>query len=408
MSSVRLAVISDLHADGSDTGFSYISTEPPTARANQHPLIDLFKLDITADYLIVPGDVTNRADHAGLSYAWRRLHQLANHLKARLISIPGNHDVVTHSHAEDRREMLKNLLPTFPTGDPRADDDFWRRGWMLLDESDHRLLLLDSTIGFPRFPQGVDSETEEFREYLKSIDRGSLTTTVEDDLENLLDQLNGSKINILLVHHHPQEHQLQEYLQDEYGPMFRGGRLLDTVSNHPAKGRWIVIHGHKHVPQLVNAVSVTSNGPLVLCAASAGARLWPPVNTITRNQIHILTATDDEVEGTESLRGTVESYTWGFGKGWYFSDRQGSGLPPHSGFGCAQDFRVIASRIENEMTTGNKKFIDFDALVQRVPQIPYLLPRDFDFLEDALEEKGFEFRRSRAGRLTELIRKVSE
>lgn len=410
MTRIRIAVISDIHAEDSGGQWTHVLSEPPEPLRNRHPLRDLPDLiherSISADYLVVPGDVANRADAGGLAYAWRRLHGIAHQLGAKLIAAPGNHDVVTRTYIEDPRAMLKNLLPTFPSGNPSLDDVFWRDGWCAIEHDDHRLLLLDSTVGFPAFPTDVDEDSDEWRLYLDSLDRGSITPEIELAVDEYLRRLTQAKINIAVIHHHPQEHQLKEHLKDSYGPMRRGSELVDIFSRHPRAGRWIIIHGHKHIPQLVNAVSTTSNGPLVLCAGSAGAKLWPPINTITRNQFHILTANNDLLELVSSLCGKIDTYTWGYGDGWNYSERRGSGLPARSGFGCAEDYRSITQKIVRVMNPDQLQFMPFDQLENYVPQLPYLLPIDLGYLEDELGDEGFRFDRDRTDNIVQISRIV--
>jgi hypothetical protein len=407
----RFAVVSDIHAGDERSDWTYVKIEPPVARRHRHPLCDLQLIidqdGIRCDYLIVPGDIANQADPKGLNYAWRRLHEIADQLGARILSAPGNHDVITHDAAADPREMLKSLLPSFPTGDVDLDSEFWAKGWCSIEEPEHRILILDSTSGFPVYPVGVDKASPEWDEYKRQIDRGSITESIENEIEGYIAGLSERKINVALIHHHPQEHQLRDYLQDEYGPMFRGGSLLELFSKYPQGGRWIIIHGHKHIPQLVNAISSSSNGPLILCAASLGAQLWSPVNTVTRNQFHVLSVSNETIPGVGSICGTVESFTWGYGDGWSRSERRGSGLPGRGGFGCTIDSATLSQQIVTLMDEASLEFMPYPNLLARVPHLPYQLPRDFESLEDDLERVGFNFDRDRHDRITQLSRKVS-
>ncbi|WP_076111413.1 MULTISPECIES: metallophosphoesterase family protein [Mycolicibacterium] len=412
MTTLKIAIVSDVHADEQENRWTRIGCEPPNANRNQHPLSDLqYVVDsesLRCDYLVVPGDITNQANAFGLSYAWRRLNELATALDARLLAVPGNHDIVTRAPTRDRSLGLKNLIPGFPLPEAEMHSSFWENGWFLVDEPDHRILLLDSTLGFPEFPESVDEESPAFAEYLTAVERGSITERVEGEVRDRLRSLDELKLNIAVVHHHPQEHQNHQYMQDSYGPMHRGTDLLDILSSNPRSGRWIVIHGHKHIPQLVHATTSTSNGPLILCSGSLGAKLWEPIDSVTRNQFHMLTATSDPAStNTSSLRGSVETFTWGFGVGWYRSDQTGSGLPPYGGFGCSDDFRSIAAQIKEVMASENLYFIGYAELIAKVPQLPFILPADIDFLEDFLDQDGYQFRRDRKRRIVQLVRAVT-
>lgn len=407
MTTIRIAVASDLHAFDVASQDSHVVIEPPSARPNQQPLSDLVAFvsnnSISADLLFVPGDIANHANTPGLSYGWRRLHELASAMGAQLLAVPGNHDVVTHEPVADPRAPLKNLVPTFPSGEAVGDDAFWEQGWLLLEYPEHRVLLLDSTRGFPPYPVGAPRNSKRWRKYLRSLDRGSFSRSIEDELETIFKDLTP-KLNLAMVHHHPMEHQMREHLQDEYGPMKRGSDLIDLLSRHPDAGRWILIHGHKHIPQLSHAIGATANGPLLLCAASVGGKLWSPINTVTRNQFHLLTAENDPIPGTSSIRGTVENYTWGFGQGWIESERMGAGLPANTGFGCSEDFRSVADRLVDLMETEDLEFISIASLLRRTPYLPHILPADFSYLEIELEKRGFGFDRNRLHKITQLTR----
>ncbi|MBX3104001.1 MAG: metallophosphoesterase [Cryobacterium sp.] len=411
MTTLTLAVLSDIHAGervGDDT---HVITEPPRARPRLQPLNDLVSFfdeqQLEVDYLVVPGDISNRADAVGLQYGWRKLHALSAQLGAPLLAVPGNHDVITHRPSLDSREMLKNLLPTFPAGLASLDDEFWGQGWTSVEKSDHRFVLFDSTFGYPDFPTGGTTDEDAYAVYLEELNRGSFPVSVEDSLEAYL-RTAEPKLNIAVLHHHPQEHQLNAYLRDPYGPMRRGGELIDLLSRHPELGRWLVIHGHKHIPQLSNATSATSNGPTILCAASTGAKMWSPIDTVTRNQFHVIKVSNEPGQVGGSLQGIVASYMWGYGAGWQVAERRGAGLPASSGFGYSGDFRLLGAKIAEYMDDRGLQFSSYGDLLAVAPELPYQLPLDFEYLEGDLERRGFKFSRDREDRLMQLARSGGE
>lgn len=121
MSILRVAVASDMHADGAldEPSDSYVRTEPPERLAYSNPLRDLIrfvaaKKMMRADVLLCPGDMTNRSDDLGKMYVWRALNELAEALGAeKLYAAPGNHDLETHTPVPDPAAVLKNLTLVF-------------------------------------------------------------------------------------------------------------------------------------------------------------------------------------------------------------------------------------------------------------------------------------------------------
>jgi predicted phosphodiesterase len=407
--SIRIAVVSDIHASELDGDDSYVASQPNDLQRGTEPLRDLLRYvrthEIKADYLMCPGDIANKADAIGLAHGWRQLHLLARELGAALIAAPGNHDIITHAESADSRAHLKQLLPSFPSGNIDADELFWRDGWLLHEEPDHRILVIDSTSEFPRYPITGTSDPSIWAPYSEAIERGSFPTHLAPQLDDLFDAL-APKINIALVHHHPQEHQLKRHLKDGYGPMRDGDSLIDLLSRHPEMGRWLVIHGHKHIPQLSAATGTTSNGPLMLCAASLGAKLWAPVNTVARNQFHLLTVSNQEPDIIGAVRGIVDSYHWGFGEGWQRSERRGAGLPASSGFGHGGDFRETVQRVRLSIEDTGAQYISYSDILASTPELPYMPPADFDLVEAELDRLGYEFARGRDDRIMQLFRRA--
>ncbi|MGW9264983.1 metallophosphoesterase family protein [Gordonia terrae] len=412
MAKLSIAIVSDIHADERDGAFTHVVPEPPLPRRGMHPLRDLIRVlqseNIKSDYLVAPGDIANQADATGLIYGWRSLNQIADVLEAKLIAVPGNHDIITHSNEDDPRKLLKNLLPAFPVQDRlELVDKFWEDGWSLLDEDDHRFLLIDSTRTFPSIPVSPPDDSEEWVAYRKAIERGGISNATLAELELLFDTMAGDKLNIAVVHHHPQEHQMRSSLQDNYGPMERGGELLELLSSNAKCGRWMVIHGHKHVPQLVDSIGVTSNGPIVLCAGTVGAKLWPEISTVTRNQFHLMEICNDFSPGVGRLHGAIRTLTWGSGEGWYRTERQGAGLPAVGGFGCITSLDDLTKKITSFMEDESLAFISYRALVEHVPELPFQLPGHFESIQMSLETRGYEFSRNRRHEITQLSKVVT-
>ncbi|GAA1463024.1 hypothetical protein GCM10009619_39720 [Williamsia maris] len=407
-----MAVISDLHADeGVESRHTRILSDATDYAMGVDPLVDLLAFvesaELRVDYVLAPGDVANQGNAVGLPYAWRRLNDVATKLGADVIGTPGNHDVTTHQPTADIARALKALTPSFPVRDQRSSDFFWDRGYLLLDREDHRILVIDSTKGFPHHPDKFDSDAARV-DYYSAIDRGYFLESVEKQIRDDLALCNGNKVNIALVHHHPVEHQLRTYLQDSYGPMHRGGELVKLLTETPTLGRWVVVHGHKHIPLLSRSTAVSAEGPLILCAGSLGAKMWEPVANVTKNQFHILDASNLYVPGAGTIRGVVESYTWSYGIGWTVSDRLGSGLPAVGGFGCTKDpdelMREIASLFSEGRGRTNFLYAD---IVRQLPELQFQLPLDQEALEKKLEDNyDIIFTRDRQNRIYNISKRV--
>lgn len=408
MSTLRLFVISDAHVDSRPGQKDSYANTTAHVGDGQSPLHDLHKLAealaTNVDFVINAGDLGNRADEVGLAFGWRQLTDLASQLGADLLAVPGNHDVVTRRASALPRSAVRDLQPEMPTVDVAKNLAFWEKGWVIHETSEARFLLIDSTFGFPSFPIHAAEDSKEMEEYLDLLNRGVFSEEMQLQIFEAL-QGKPSKLNVAVLHHHPVEHQQRGYLQDSYGPMVRGSELIHLLSSNPELGRWFVIHGHKHLPQLVTASSSTSNGPFMLCAASASAVLWAPVISVARNQVHLVELTDEDPQFPQSLRGTVQSWSWGFGIGWTEPTSMGVELPHMTGFGSNDDFRITAHRIEEVLDSAGEPHLGWSDVVTKVPTLPYMSPWDQKYLVDYLDKVGIRVLLSRSGVIEQFVRK---
>lgn len=407
---VRFAVLSDIHADTTVNRDTYVSAEPPPSTPRQQPMADLLGFiesrdDLKVDSVLCPGDLSNKSSDQGKLYGWSMLQRIAAALDAEsVIATPGNHDIETHRHVPDPAAILKTLAPSYPTGVPAVDAGFWARGFALVESEHYRVLTLNSCYNFPVHP-GTFGDDEEERRYKAALDKGSFSEQMQTELTTVLAGLDEKAVNILLCHHHPLEHQLSEFFKDTYGPMDRGGELVDMLDHATNCGRWTVVHGHKHVPQL-SVAGYSANSPILFCSASLGGQLWHPIVTVTRNQFHILEFEIDRAPRLARTRGTIRSFMWGYGAGWKAAQDM-SGLPARCGFGMIHDHRDLADRVVTFMRDNALEFVRWEALSIEVPELRYQGPRDMELFDEHLSVLGYTLQRDRHGNLLEVAREVS-
>jgi metallophosphoesterase superfamily enzyme len=390
---LRVAIMSDIHADRKENADTYVCEEPATPRPGFHPLSDLMSYlgqpssTLRADVLLCPGDIANKSSTSSKQYAWNKLNEVGHQLQVdHVFASPGNHDVETRTPGVDPTADLRNLAPSYPTRIPILDKHFWEHGYSVYEDAVYRVVNVNTCAGFPAHP-GSGATDDELEAYYQKLNRGSFPETTELKLREELQKMSHRSVNILLCHHHPLEHQLLARFQDGYGPMSRGGDLIKLLDENADAGRWIIIHGHKHVPQLT-ASGYSANAPVVLCAASVGGKLWHPVVTVTRNQFHIVEFELDDQQGLPSLRGTIDSFVWGYAKGWYRPNKD-SGLPARCGFGVQYDHRTLARQVIQHVTSQALEFQPWPRILKAVPTLRYQGPRDLELFETALGVEGW-------------------
>ena len=191
---------------------------------------------LSADLLLCPGDLGDKASIEGIKYAWQAVHRIGNKLKCQLVAgTAGNHDLDSRGikTPPDPKEVLQALAPPFPLPDQTKNDQYWSRQYAIITTDVFRLVVLNSS-GF----HGTQ---------IKEIEHGRISDSTLNWLQEELATGSPQPINLLLCHHHPQS--LSELKLGEKDVMQNGQLLLDLLGSGD-HGRWLVIHGHKHYPKL--------------------------------------------------------------------------------------------------------------------------------------------------------------
>jgi hypothetical protein len=322
---------------------------------------------ITADILLCPGDFANSACALSLPKAWNAINAVGKKLNADLIvGTVGNHDVDSrHLHnSYDPIESLKLLIPRFPIDDRALTNQFWSEHFFVKTTEQMQLVVLNSSAYHA-------TEAE--------VKHGRIT---QQTINLLKETLTSRTINILMCHHNPQKH--SELLLGENDEI-RGGQLLLDLVSKPGRGSWLVVHGHKHHPKITYCAGGAGSA-VVFSAGSAASTLYPELQTATNNQFYIIELDDNAIR-QNGLVGRFESWDWHQGYGWQIAD-SGKGLPAKGGFGHRENPIRFAHRIAAAISGKKQNFLNRIKLVQKFPEIQYVIPSDLESLARELETLG--------------------
>ncbi len=369
---LRIAVASDLHAyslvDGKPSP-SHFKVTVGEGEPGNNPISGLVRLvekeAMEADLLLCPGDLGHQAQQVAVQHAWSSLHRLSGVLgSARLITTAGNHDLDSRHLANDydALEFLKSLTPPFPFDDEGLNDKFWSRHFVVLEGENYRVVVLNSSAY-----HGAGG---------KEIEHGRIADLTLAKLREALEGVAPKAVNILLCHHHPQQH-----MEVDLGPydVMKNGQLLLDLLGSGRLGRWLVVHGHKHHPKLAYA-SGGGASSTVFSAGSLCASLYDKLQSVARNQFHLISIPLDAIP-TLGLVGVVESWDWASGEGWAPAGTA-SGLPSVCGFGFRVDPLLLADRIASKISGD---LANWDAIRSALPEVDYLIPQDFSAVRHALK-----------------------
>jgi hypothetical protein len=370
MPHLRLAIASDFHAHGeAKDSPSFLDLRETVDLPTHNPIEGLKRLiterNLQSEVLLCPGDLGHQASSLGIQYVWKELHKVGSQLGASLVTATaGNHDVDSRLKKTifDPGRILKGLVPPFPLPEPKWDR-YWARHYAIVDDPKYRLILLNSSAfhGYSSFEKN----------------HGRIDELGLSQLKQELETTAVRPINILLCHHHPQQHSELGLGADD---VMKNGQLLLDLLGCGKYGRWLVIHGHKHHPKITYA-SGGAASPVVLAAGSFASKLFLPVQTIARNQFYLLNFDLDEIE-RRGLVGRISSWDWAFGTGWIPAQGHTS-LPAEFGFGTRVDPLVLSNRIAQFLATSGP--LSWLQLVAQFEEVEFLLPQDFLLLEQQLE-----------------------
>ncbi|NVH75792.1 metallophosphoesterase [Paraburkholderia sp. JPY432] len=372
MKTVKFAILSDLHAaprssDPKKTEVKLYSDGDGFGR-HDNPLSSLHELiaqeQLKADFVVCPGDMTNRADPGALRFVWAQLHKLREMLGAKeVIATVGNHDVDSRGNEVGTipREALMRLIPRFPIAIPALADHFWAHGFYITTIDGVRFLVLNSSF---------------LHEHRSELDKGAVTGYTLELIRRELEQMPEAMLNVAVCHHHPHVHS-----ELGLGPdiMINGKELLDALSNH---GSWLVIHGHKHHPK-VEIAQGDFRQPVVLACGSFSGRIEGENATVSHNYFHMLEA------GTfgedHDLRGVIQSYSWTTGIGWQDYGTANKFFPSRVGFGSSTPPPQLAREVDRIM--GTRPFMSWAEVVASVPDLAHLLPRALKAVHEQLSSR---------------------
>lgn len=370
--SITLAVLSDLHAAPRTSDPKGIEiklySDGDTFALHENPLTSLHQLideeKLHADFVVCPGDMTNRADGGALRFVWGRLHDLkARFGAAELIATVGNHDVDSRSEEVGTvpRESLMRLTPRFPIGDDALSDHFWAHGYYITIVGKVRFLVLNSSW---------------LHEHKKDLEKGAVTSYTLEKLRRDLKLPCDAEFNIAVCHHHPHVHSDLNLGNDI---MTNGQSFLDALSQ---TGAWLVVHGHKHHPK-IEAAQGDYQRPFVLACGSFSGRLEGPNATVSKNYFHMVEV--EKFGEDQELRGVITSWEWVSGLGWKCYGTANTTFPSRLGFGFEGSLQGLAKQIASIME--QHKLKRWNEMIKISPDLAHLTPRKFEALKVMLSDK---------------------
>jgi predicted phosphodiesterase len=365
---LTIAVISDLHCrvgngQNQESLNTYLLTDMLEKPVNRHPIAALKHLietaNLSCDILICPGDLADKVELQGIKDGWAFVKQVKEKLSCKtLIGTIGNHDVDSRNkrNLSGPFDYLKQFSADFPTEDKTLNLEYWTNNYCIYD-SDEFIIVNINTCNGHTSELGASSS--------------SISEILVSDVQLQIEQIKNYKLKFKIcnLHHHPiKQSNIDNYKDSDV--VERGDQLVKTLNELNFD---IIIHGHKHDPQL------TVYDGLPIFAAGSFSSMTNLRALGAENTFHII-----KLKHIGNNRFGI-IYTWVYGpkNGW--TQKNGTYFPCMVGFGNTESLDVIAKSCFDLYAKENLG-ISYKRLINEIEAINYLDRKQQKDLSAVLKE----------------------
>jgi calcineurin-like phosphoesterase family protein len=373
---ISIAVISDLHVGVSARALD-LNPRPETSKYAEKSYIETFERfiadhDLRSAFLVVPGDITNRAAPDEFRLASKQIMRIAAALRVpndRVLFVPGNHDVDWTVLSLDpgdttdfrRRQCYQPLVQpecmfADILGRATVNKIVESECFCIWTYSDLLVIGLNSA-----FHDGPD----------ENVHHGLVPAHALRQLDNALHTIaqDHCQLRLAIVHHHPVQYSDPVPDEPDFSTMTNAEALLELLEQQNFD---LVIHGHKHVPNF-NVWQISSYFQLpILGAGSFSYLLDPRWNGLVNNQFHILDIHGRDAS-TGRLLGVLKNFTYLCGHGWQES-RPNNGIEHEIYFGGLHSEPKLESELRSAVTAGFQaaSYVRLRTLLANRPDFRYV------------------------------------
>lgn len=324
MRKMRIAHISDLHV-GDGAKFKEFSL-PDGADAPEQEFFGDFERFVrdnnaVADYLVVSGDITNRARFSEVNLASTVVKRIADLLgveKGKIFFSPGNHDKqwlieaeVKGASEKDRFAMqyfsLFNTQPGNIFSEISSRDDFASFPYFKVWEDESVLAL--------------SCNSAVFDEPSSKPHNGKVTIETINEMERVIKR-NGAasseKLKMMIIHHHALQYS-DDFSREhpDFSIMENGNELINMARILKFD---LILHGHKHFPQFGISADESLSPVVVVGAGSLSAKIPEKYNGCVGNLFHLIEVERAAPENHFRFKGNIKTWMHRLRHGWEPSD----------------------------------------------------------------------------------------
>ena len=334
---MNLAVMSDLHV-GLKARSKDLCPEPPvsfrkkslkyrakTENDYKQKFIQFVQREnIKADYLVLPGDLTDSAHPEEVKLASEFILHVADALcvpQNKILFAPGNHDldwsVFDLSDSTGLRRQQRY--------DPMRFQDFHFKKLIDLGIGDVFLPPHFTAWAFSDlFAIAYNSASHDDPNGKHHIHHGFADPAHLDAMQIHLDKVGppDGRIRLFIVHHHPIDFTNPMPSIPDFSLMTNAEGLLSLLHKHEFD---MIIHGHKHHPRFDTHSTQTYSHLPILCSGSFSVEIDTEWAGTIDNQFHLITI-NGRFGRERGIKGIIKSWTNNHCRGWIQSTEMTGGI----------------------------------------------------------------------------------
>lgn len=345
--------------------------------------IDDSETPITADYLLVCGDISCEATVDEIRLSAEIIKQITEKLKAKeVFFVPGNHDkdwTLAEKNGDSGKfwmrysyEPLRTIGGILASSIRNAKGNTLEHPFYSVWERDNIIVA------------GINSAFHDQKN--EKVHYGFYSQDILDKLDKELSLTNlEGKIKIFMLHHHPSN--FNEPIPDDvdHSVMQNAENIKAVIEKHKFD---MVVHGHKHLPK-VEIMTRSSGVPLVyLCSGSFSAKIDTRYSGKVKNTFHIIEI-DGRCSSSGLLRGRVRSWSYSTIDKWYPSVKGEDYIDHAVRFGCSIDRAQVKNIFKHTITDkfSTNAVIKLNTICNTVSDLTYV---NNDMAESVVQELAME------------------
>ena len=377
MKKLQLAVISDLHVgEGARAKDLCPAGAPsrdmkPDENYRERFLEFVQKHSLKADYLVLPGDVTDRAKPEEVKIASDFIEEARIKLgveKENVVFVPGNHDVDwSVFETPDTTGVRRSQRYAPIRSENFGFNAIIARGNGCVFDAPHFTIWSDSNVMAVGYNSSHHDEPKKFH-------HGLIDATHIGQIRAALKAMprNKEQLRLFLVHHHLLQYDDPTPTHPDTSIMVNSEQLQALLREFDFD---ILIHGHRHLPRFTTHSVNGSREVAILCAGSFSVEIDTRWTGSISNQFHLIT-----VEGRDKeehlITGEVESWSYNFVRGWVESDENYDGIPHIEPFGTYIRPEKLKAALHPLLMERFSKadYIEWSEVLAAEPQLRHLRP----------------------------------